>query len=196
VLIPVLILFLSGLGSVPMLSSAMYSEIEEYEKRTIALDNAAIRLGRRDRNLFRMVDSAATKIRALETTHHALHACARVPSPSYFKCRAADLAIERTIAGLIDALRASVTAAWRFNSARTREELWRGDWRRPEITRETIAPVRFERCPVCGLAARVILEPKRMPTRIEGKHYGDSRIGVRFIRETNWNYRLFYWSKP
>lgn len=190
--ISVLMLFASVFAAVPTLTANMFGEIEEYERLTIELDNSAIRLARSDRKLFRQIRVADNALRKLEIAHHVAHLCARTPSPAMWKCRATDLGLERTIKATLEGLKSTVALSWKQAEMRAHLELSRAGWSAIRISREAKPPVRFDRCPVCGLSTRIAIETEKAATYFEGARFSDSRIGVEFLKEGDFDYRLHY----
>lgn len=87
------VLWLLPLAVAPLGMAQLWREALAEEQRQIAADNAAIVLGQTVRGALRALRRAEDALEALDRGHHALHACAAV-KPT---CRAADLAVERTI---------------------------------------------------------------------------------------------------
>ncbi len=143
-------LCLLALVGVPLLltlgtSHARFQELYALESDWIALDNAAIELGRSARAVWNGLQKANAEIRRLETRHHLVHACARVPATA-IQCRTADLAAEGELA--LRHARAGVAAAtaWRVGAERARVQA-------PTalFSRLPLPPLQSVRCSVCGL---------------------------------------------
>lgn len=190
--ISILMLFASVFAAVPALTAKVFGEIEEYERLTIELDNSAIRLARSDRKLFRQIRVADNALRKLEIAHHVAHLCARTLSPAMWKCRTTDLAMERVIKATVEGLKSAAIVSWKQAEVRVHLDLSRAGWNAMRISREANPPLRFDRCPICGLSTRVAIEMEKAGTFFEGTKFSDSRIGVEFMNEADLDYRLHY----
>jgi hypothetical protein len=178
----------------PVSTARLEAEALAEERRQIGFDNAAIVLGQSIRATLRALDGAERMLHALEVGHHALHACA-LAKPA---CRAADLAVERTIRALHQAAESAFRRGVAMAPAAAQVELRRGraDGR--------IAPARFSlartHCELCrlpiGWRVRSIPAEVAEPARPGRTRPGRTRI-VRWEREgSTWDYRVFWKSAP
>ena len=59
----------------PLWTHQLFQSAFEWEREQIAVDNAGIKLGQLDRDLFNWLVKANRMLRAMELVHHPLHPC-------------------------------------------------------------------------------------------------------------------------
>lgn len=190
-LVPLLILFAGSAGLIPVFTSGIFQEIEKYERTVIHLDNAVIRLARRDRALLRMAERAREKLQALEHAHHAIHFCGRVPTPAVLKCRAADRAAEASLKALVVATKLSLRTALLKNQVLLTSDLT--GISQVKVDRSKEEAFVFERCSICGLDTDLTIKAENLETYALTPEFDDSRVGVRYLKngQGRWDYELF-----
>jgi hypothetical protein len=148
-LLLLLALTLTPIAVAPLMTHGLYGQAYRVEYRQIALDNAAIGLGRGQRAAFRYLAETNRKLRALEAVHHPAHACARLPQPTP-ACLAADRSAELAIRTLRNEAYAAAQIRWASARGQARTELgrWQVEATVHSPVRIPVAPVR---CPLCGL---------------------------------------------
>jgi len=174
-------------------SAAVYRDLHRIEGAQIAVDNAAIALGRADRALARRVERANALLSKWELSHHPAHVCARVPSEAQPECKAIDLAIETRMRVLVAAVSADLAASWRAHLARARVELGRGGFAGLVVGRPEAAPFTTRICPVCREIVRWSAPPGHQTLgTLSLAVSGTRRTAVVLGRErvSSWSYRL------
>src|SRR5688500_15327370 len=83
----------------PLLTYRIYDKALSWERTQIAVDNAAIVIGKKDKELFNYLIASNRILHALEMAHHPLHFCARVPLTTAF-CISEDLVLEAQITAM------------------------------------------------------------------------------------------------
>jgi len=138
---------LSFLVIAPWQSRGIFCDIFRVERKQIAVDNAAITLGRRDREIFRFLSASNRILRRIEVVHHALHFCARTPT-GLAKCLAKDILVERQMEAFLQGIYGTASAMWlaaRLDAISTAAELYET----VVISRPITLPVKALRCPIC-----------------------------------------------
>mgnify|MGYP000378815929 CR=1 FL=1 len=122
-----------------------------YERKScqIATDNALIHVGRLDRRLWQRFIDEQNRIEQVHDTHHAVHACARVPATAA-KCFPLDRKIESVLGQMHWRLKVSVNQQWLSN-----QKLANGQFARLGISsgrweRARTAPLREKGCRFCS----------------------------------------------
>lgn len=140
-----LVLVLAGLFlAAPFLSQSLYRDVYRYEQTQIKLDNAGIRLGAADAALLDSIARSNQRVRVLEKAHHAVHACANVPSPAQAECVASDKEIEQWISWIHEGTRLRATWEWVKNEGEAKGALPAMAIRRPGQI-----PIVEKTCPLC-----------------------------------------------
>jgi len=193
------ILFLvlaSVFAGAPLWAMQLWSIVWEEEQAQIAVDNAAIVLGRGDRALLNELVGVNRKLRALEVEHHVAHHCAQIPSPAKAGCEATDRALELTLRALRLAAYERAQLAWRESEFKAFAEAKRLKNRISIDERSIRPPLRSIRCAECQLDIFWELEePKRRGflLRTHGPSPQFSRVvweGTDLRSGKKWNYRL------
>lgn len=176
----------------PLESLRLFRRTAEWQKAQVALDNAAIELGKRDRDLFRYVASANQVLAGLELLHHPLHLCARVPKTAPV-CGPKDLALEAKIQTVrLETYRAA-SLSWTGNGVRALSQL--GTYR-VSASRTGRVPLRSV---VCALCRRAVLWEVERPAAtlsvFRARHPRVLESGVRLVGESlvkpsTWHFRL------
>ena len=176
VLLPVLL--------APWYTHRLYDRLHELEKAQIAVDNAAITLGRRERQMFRLLETAEKELRRMELAHHPLHVCGQKDG----RCRTADLALEAKMVAAHRAATVAAQALWTEAALEARARLAALDVV-AQMPRPGRAPFRERRCLLCLLPVGWTLRPTE--TRVTASGLVDARVVVRVRRrEGSWDYRL------
>lgn len=138
----------------------MFLKAFRWEKRQIAVDNAAIKLGQGDRTVFNEIRTLNKILRGFEISHHPAHACRKSP-----KCKPVDELFEQLIETTREIGFMSAMLRWgeSFASARTEYEKTLSEYsknldsdfsnKRPTTLvirgRPSDVPLRDERCKIC-----------------------------------------------
>lgn len=135
----------------PVFILLIFQTVFQIEKNQIALDNAAIMMGRQDRDLFRIIENTNKLLKKIEKKHHYLHACALIsPDPRVrVICQTQDRAIELEMSLLIEKTRFQSQYLWFLSRSKGIAEANKLNVHIDSIKRETSAPIRFEECPFC-----------------------------------------------
>lgn len=176
----------------PAWTYRVFSEAERFERRQIAVDNAAIELGRGDRAALRTLEEGQRRIRVLERAHHLVHFCARVPETAP-ACAAEDRALEAGIRVYSLALRVRAQAAWVASLARARKALTGIGNRAGVLGRAVVLPLRPRRCSVCGGdAGWELAEPPPLRWRVLSPGEREAEVWAELSRDSagSWDYAL------
>lgn len=179
------------LVSAPLLTHQLFSGSFERQKNKIALDNAAILLGRRDRSTFNFIARSNRVADFLETIHHPIHLAARSGLGST-QLMAQDLSLESAIRELHFSSQQFAKANWTGSLISANAEMHRlGSWLAQQ-RRSLVAPLIGKRCPVCHLEAYWIVDSSQTDSYLRAQ--SGSLVTWLWIRmsqtQSNWNYHL------
>jgi hypothetical protein len=170
-----------------------FQEIYRLERGLIALDNAAILLGRSAREVWKGLVRFNAWAEKAELAHHVAHVCARAPiagSP----CRAADQAWEAALASAHRLAGARAHLGW---TQGRRDALIAARKLGVEVTadRAPTPPIRSKRCSVCGLLTRwdiVGPAPESVWARLHQREFRNrvESIGRSLKGGETWAYRV------
>lgn len=158
---PVLFLILGATLATSMWQThRIFLKAFRWEKRQIAVDNAAIKLGRGDRAVFNEIRTLNKILRGFEISHHSAHACRKSP-----KCKPVDELFEQLIETTrkIGFMSASFRWGESFASAQTEYEKTLSEYFKnldSDFSNKRVAmlvihgrssdvPLRGERCQIC-----------------------------------------------
>lgn len=168
--IPLLIGLLLPLLSSPWWTHTVFGYAADWEHEQIAADNAAIVLGRKDRELLEYVESANRLLAMLDAVH--------------------DPKLAPQIRALHRTVHAASQGMWRANLVEAMS-VWRAGGGAPRAVRRTMrVPLQSRRCRVCGVP--IAWDPWRdaLTTWLQADHPVPIGVGVRLLRERRWDYRL------
>ncbi|MBY0371542.1 hypothetical protein K2X33_12710 [bacterium] len=125
-----------------------FTELYNWERSLIALDNAAVVLGRAERSVLGDLAKANRELQHRDLAHHPWHACARVPATAA-KCLPVDRTAEQALSAVWHRHWAQAVARWRQAEGEARLQTvgapGKVDW-----SRSALPPVRPRRCSQCG----------------------------------------------
>jgi hypothetical protein len=146
------ILFLASalvLTAAPLYTQACFRLVFDWEERQIKIDNIAITLGQRLRDLLNELETTNRHLLLTDHSHDAAHACARIPSPLAAKCALVDRGLEKTIRSVSRAAYARAFSKWISALERAQTELATiGNYR---FAGDQNVPLREKRCRSCGM---------------------------------------------
>ena len=173
----------------PLYTSNLYRNAVVWERLQIGMDNAAIALGKRDRDLLKFIQNQNKILSGLEVEHHIAHACAKAP-PTAAECLPIDQAIEASIRNVAQFTRTAATAWWTKNWLAAKTEILsvQSDIR---IDRAASIAMTGNRCAVCGEVTEFRLEERRLTSRFTGDRVRWMTIEVKPVKtQEGWNYAL------
>lgn len=134
----------------PLWSHQIFRESFERQKMKIAIDNAAILIGRGDRQIFNFVENSNKAIKALEAIHHPIHLAVRsgMASP---QLASQDLVLELSLKELHLTTRKLAETKWISSTMLVGSELGRLGGYLKGIQRSKTCPLNGRRCPICNL---------------------------------------------
>jgi hypothetical protein len=178
----------------PLQSQNIFRDAFDWERRQVELDNLAIELGRADKALFNFVEKQNVFMARLDTAHHALHACARVPGPQMVTCQAKDKAIEMVLRRTMDFTWQKASHDWMHNGKTTQYRYGRLFEKNTEMARDLKVPLVVRRCAVCYLPTRldVASPPSRTYTEMDPRDPRGIRVRVELFKreQGKWEYAL------
>jgi hypothetical protein len=127
-----------------------YSHVFEKKKSQIAADNALFRVGNLDRALFKSVRASNNTLKKMHRSHHALHACARMPATAV-KCAGPDKAIEHAIHVYVQTQSARLKTAWVLHGRAMQQEWKKLGYAAGKVDRSLGFPSIKVTCHICGL---------------------------------------------
>lgn len=183
-------LFLSPIWSGRLIQVALKSE-----RAQIAVDNAAILAGRRDRETLNFLARRNVQLRKLDAAHHAAHLCAYGPGANT-ACVAADRAAEAAIQALRMETIRNAEIQWFAASRAAQAEFHRvDDGRAFQSDRPLALRLDGVTCSVCG--RKVTWELSEVPGYTFSS--GELSTRVELLGESlsipHWGYRLWEGSR-
>ncbi len=193
--IPIFITLMVPLFLAPLWTHQIMNLSFLRQRTFLALDNAAILLGREDRLVFNFLLKSNRFIAGLEKIHHPIHAIVRAggASPNLVAQDAAlEIVINQSHKGAI----VYSTGIWKIAELKILTELRRMGTSLLNLKRETKVPVVGVRCPICFLEARWEINSRNANTYLQVKK--DSWMpglwvkptGTSLLRGPPWNYKL------
>ena len=182
--ISVLALTFLPLFLAPLLTHEMFTRLEARQRQRIALDNAAIALGRAEREIWQNLVREEVSLRRQEILHHSVHEKA-FSSPHAF---ALDQSLETALRAKYQLASWRARVAWAAALGKAHAELERlGVPAR--IDRDPQFPFVEQRCLRCGLA--VAWRPVgRLDVFVRGLEPPRLAAHLRLFRDGQPNYRL------
>jgi hypothetical protein len=135
----------------PLLTQSQFRLVWNAERRQIAVDNAAMVLGRHDREDLHSLEQATRLLAFYETVHHPIHLCARVPGPQAPGCRGQDRLWEARLELAYHLAYQKARIHWQLAGGKAREEAMRLDADPLMLGRPSELPVSERLCPLCHL---------------------------------------------
>lgn len=171
------LIILSVILAAPWESRRIFYEAFRAERRQIAVDNAAIVIGRRDRELFRFLSASNRLLRGMEVAHHALHACARTPQGAAV-CMDKDVAIELQIELVLRTTYETASVWWKSAAIAAESSARRLD-EEVSLIRPASPPLRKYVCPICGRAVQWEVESGNRAIQTIVRDRFDGRFAAR-----------------
>ncbi len=178
-------------------SHSLFLSLEKKETGVIALDNAAIRLGRNGRAVWKALHRANKELEVLENLHHPAHLCARLPIPNA-SCAALDQKLEMILRSKVEFIRAQSQVNWKAGSEQASLEASQLK-RQVGVHRALSLPIQRVRCGTCGLDHAWEFSPEfraHLSEDVSASIVGDlwrARVvylGKSLRRTKDWNYRI------
>lgn len=168
-----------------------FRALYDRERCQIAVDNALIDLGRRDRQLLNRFEVANQQLKYWHQQHHLAHACARNPATALY-CVPKDQAWEAAILSFSVFQEASWKLLWVRNPVLA-SSCWKdmgvgdGAW-----TRNPRFPYSRRYCAVCGQVKAWVVEPSALPTWARAcSHFAQIGGALGWRKSSHrWNYHF------
>lgn len=173
----------------PLATHRLFAEVLAWQRTQIAVDNAAIRLGRLDREWTEFMERGRRRLEHLEKLHHPLHLCARVPQ-TMAACRSQDEAIERLLTATARWWEAEAARRWGVAPGRALEEGRRLGIPLRLAGRPPLPPVRRTPCPLCRLKVRWKWQRRPWRTSVGAGRDGSFTVILESSLESAGGYRL------
>lgn len=179
----------------PLWSHQIFRDSFERQKMKIAIDNAAISIGRGDRQIFNFVENSNKAIKALEAIHHPIHLAVRsgMASP---QLASQDLALEISLKELHLTTRKLAETKWMSSTLLAGSEVGRLGVYLNGIQRSKTCPLNGTRCPICNLEVYWKIDVLRTDSFLNVQ-IGEqtSALWTKIIKKlsgrgTEWNYYL------
>jgi hypothetical protein len=162
----------------PLLTQSIYRELLEKQKRQIHLDNRAIEIGRKQREIFNELRKSNLWIIEREGIHHQMHLCAKSNLPESALCQIKDSELEIEL--LTEHQKEGLQAKSKWASLGLAEPL----------------PIREMKCKTCGLGLYWEVENKLPLYTLKWEASGQGvRWGIRgqsLFDTKPWDYYLTY----
>lgn len=169
------------------LTRSIFSAAYHWQEQQIRADNAAIRWGRSQREIFNSVARANHWIRGAELAHHPWHACARVPKTAAV-CVPVDRAWEARIEAYVRATLHYAVTRWRLAVVQVRTELG-GTW--AAAGGDLRARWEVVSCPLCGVSREVRWNGVAPATHVHVFGSTVDGVGIQLVpKRGDWSYRL------
>lgn len=187
------------LVAAPLWTSHLFRSVYSWERRQVAVDNAAIILGRSDRKSFTDLSRLNRTIEAMEVEHHLLHACARSNTPAAPECALADAQLERVMENLHRVGGEMARAQWRLGQVRASAETRQFGVTMDVPDRPAEIPIGERKCAACALSLYWERSESRRALHYAVRARGDDSPPVttgveltgRSLRDgRDWEYRL------
>ena len=183
--------------SVPLLMQGGYVGLYQYERKLIAIDNANILIGRRERELFNWLTRANQRLKAADLAHDPIHACAH--SPAYLFCGGEmDEPMEEALKAASSIIEQVAKARWLLIELEARKELQKWGVMSAHLERIRSIPVDKERCKFCWLNIFFKVEASQKPIRshIKVMHgfemlESHEELQGESLDDASWDYRLW-----
>jgi hypothetical protein len=193
--LPVLIAALIPLFLSPFWTDHLFRRLHRREQVHIAVDNAGIRLGKNDRDLFNHLKASNKLMLAMDLVHDGLHAAARVPLAGATAV-AEDLAMETTMAIMHQTAFAVAQAEWLAGSGKVLGALAQQETALLRLDRNLSVPIKGHRCKFCYQEVAWEVSQSEVSSTIEGMAESPrpvvkvSLAGKSLLRGEKWDYRL------
>jgi len=190
-LIPFLIGLLPSLVLGPAWILEIYQAEMQWQKTQIGLDNAAILLGRNDRDL--MNDVFESEVR-LENLHQILHkalSCSLVPATAT-PCQIVSRKTQLLIQTLILKTKEVAQFKWVRGGANARSNLLRQKILFT-LSRSSFWPGKLQTCSFCHLGIHWAEDFGELKSELRSSRYPSSSVKVAALKTSNgdWSYRLW-----
>lgn len=183
------------LALTPLWTHQLYLTSFNRQKTMIALDNAAIVLGRQDRMTLNFVEKANETIKLIELIHHPIHfaVVSGIASPQVV---AQDVSLEATLKEIHFTSRRVADVKWASSLSSAIAEVGRLGTEVIQHQRGLTSPLIKKRCAICNLDTFWLVDANRTDSFLRVKS-GDwiSAVWVRLLKSLNknkadWNYQL------
>ena len=194
-LVSILMMGLLVLWEAPLFSYLRFKELYRWEENQIFTDNAAILVGKQDRELLTFIVKSNQMLNVWHHFHHIAHACALVPHTAP-ACKPKDFFLETQIPLLHQALFVRAQGGWKAGQLTLRTYL-AANQILGRVDRLPALPLKSVTCPLCGLVKAWELDSSVSKLRTVIKLSARrpiqtvSEIVGRSLTETSrWQYRL------
>lgn len=173
------------------LTQSSFRQLWLRERTQVAVDNAAIVLGRAVEEMLHSMEETNSELRILDIEHHELHFCARNIFTA-LECFPMDKAMEVEISLLSSSANVELSLLWQKAASKANMEasLLRN---LIEVVRLPVPPIHLVKCLICGSPHHFSFDQKRAITWIHAISAGNSSEGVKiqWSKESGkWLYRL------
>lgn len=183
------------LVAAPYMTHQMFSESYSHQTTQIALDNAAIKLGQKDRSTLNFIESSNRLIKLIERFHDPVHLAVNSGAGTSYLV-AQDQIFESSIKEIHSGALEVASLRWLESFLSANGELHRLKRSLLQKKRANKVPLMSKRCPVCG--REVLWEINTAKTESMLRVLDESwtpglRINLIPIKrqgQTNWNYQL------
>jgi hypothetical protein len=190
-LIPFLISLLPSLVMGPAWVFEIYQAEIQWQKTQIGLDNAAILLGRNDRDLMNDVFESEARLKNLHKILHKALSCSLVPATAT-PCQMASRKTQLLIKALILKTKAVAQLKWVRGEANARGNLIRQKINFT-LTRSSFWPGKLHTCPFCHLGTHWAEDIGKLKSELRSVRYPSSAVKVAALKTSkgDWSYRLW-----
>ncbi len=193
--ISVLAALVTILGLAPVWTHELFNNSFLRQKTTIALDNAAIILGRQDRTTLNFLVKANRTVSLMEVIHHPIHLAVvmGIATPNLI---AQDVSLERAISEIHKGAKTIANVNWARASLMANSELRRFGISVVQKQRAERAPLIEKNCPVCHLGSHWEIDHAIKDTFLRvGNRSWIPAIWIKLVGESlvngkKWNYKL------
>lgn len=149
----------------PFWTHELFKDSFEGQKSIIALDNAAILIGKGDRDLFNFIKKTNSFVTGIEKIHHPVHLAIRMGAIEP-KLKAQDLGLETLIREIHSNTAAISNIRWSKSSFTALSEFQRLGISGNILERATRVPIVGLECSVCHLFSKWEVNPTLLKTKI------------------------------
>lgn len=175
----------------PVLARQVADRAMASQRAQIAVDNAAIVVGRQDRDNLNRLGRASAELHKLHLSYHSALACASTViltsecGPTAGALRATILALHQFHSGLALAQWNASAVSGQLEVGKERSSL--------DSFRRAAEPFPTHYCDECGLPAGWDLNPAKLETYLQAHYVSKIDVGVRPVKvaERSWNYELY-----
>ncbi|NDC26172.1 MAG: hypothetical protein EBZ49_18845, partial [Proteobacteria bacterium] len=177
----------------PLWIMQVYQKENTYQKNQIFIDNAAIMLGQKDRDLMNQVEKENRKLKSLHELYHSAIACSFIPALSA-SCQTSAQNLNKAILLLGQTSTLQHGLLWRGSHQKMAGYLTLNEIRF-DLKRHPVPPLTKAHCVTCGLINGWQIQEDFLRAEISSKWNSEIEVKVGPMKTNfgNWSYRL--WSQ-